>query len=233
VSGPPTIVPPTYDLRQLGEGLGIYRRLDALADGFLAVAEEQVGAAFRRVTEFSTAAAQEQGREAEPYRRTTWERYLLELLACVVMGRQSWPEFAARRDTVLILPDCLRARLDTCKRARTRYGHRCTRCRRDCTVRRMSEVGERFGVDAYFAEMGVGRQLRAMQRGRYKNLAVIGVACIWMLAQGMRAAEAEAVPSQGVLLSYCGCEHWVERPFPTDAAVERVEEILAAKCARR
>ncbi len=47
----------------------------------------------------------------------------------------------------------------------------------------------------------------------------------------MRAAEEAGVPSQGVLLNYCGCEHWRDDPVVTDAVVERVEAILAAKAA--
>jgi hypothetical protein len=52
-----------------------------------------------------------------------------------------------------------------------------------------------------------------------------------MLASGMRAAEEAGVPSQGVLLNYCGCEHWRDDPVVTDAVVERVEAILTAKAA--
>ena len=63
------------------------------------------------------------------------------------------------------------------------------------------------------------------------DLSVVGVACIWMLASGMRAAEEAGVPSQGVLLNYCGCEHWRHDPVVTEAVVERVEAILAAKAA--
>ena len=62
---------------------------------------------------------------------------------------------------------------------------------------------------------------------------MIGVAFIWMLANGMRAAEAARVPSQGVLLNYCGCEHWLDEPCVTDAVVERVVEILDAKARAR
>jgi hypothetical protein len=42
-------VPPTYDLRELGEGPAIYERLEALADRMLAVAGDEVGCAFAHV----------------------------------------------------------------------------------------------------------------------------------------------------------------------------------------
>jgi hypothetical protein len=222
-------VPPTYDLRQLGEGLAIYALLNRLADRFLELAETEVGPAFTRVPAFAERARLEAGRDQKYYRRTTRERYLVELLACVVMGRQFWPEFVARRDTVLILPDCLRRQGSACKRKGTRYGTRCTACDPDCAICRMTVAAARHGAGAYFSEMDHEKQFRALMRGKHRDLSVIGVACIWMLASGMRAAEAAGVPSQGVLLNYCGCEHWRDDPVVTDAVVERVEAILAAK----
>ena len=222
---------PTYDLRELGRGLAIYARLDRLADDFLELAAREVGPAFARVPAFAARALGEEGRTDERYRRTTRERYLVELLACVVMSRQFWPEFARKRDTVLILPDCLRRQGRACKRKATRYGTRCTACDPECAICRMTASAARHGAAAYFSDLGHEKQFRALMRGRYRDLAVLGVACIWMLANGMRAAEQAGVPSQGVLLNYCGCEHWRDDPVVTDAVVERVEAILAAKAA--
>ena len=222
---------PTYDLRELGQGLAIYERLDRLADRFLEMADREVGPAFARVPAFVARVLAAADRADEHYRRTTRERYLVELLACVVMSRQFWPEFVRRRDTVLILPDCLRRQGSACKRKRTRYGTRCTACDPECAIGRMSAAAARRGAGAYFSELGHEKQFRALMRGRYHDLAVLGVACIWMLASGMRAAEQAGVPSQGVLLNYCGCEHWRDDPVVTDAVVERVEAILAAKAA--
>ena len=230
---PADFVPPTYDLREIGDGLAIYDRLEQLADRMLEVAGEQVGEAFARVPAFVERAHREPARSGEYYRRTTRERYHAELLACVVMNRQFWPEFVARADTVLILPDCLRRRGEACERKRTRYGTRCTACDERCAAGRMTVTAAKRGAGAFFSDMEHEKQLRLLRRGRYGDLSVIGVACIWMLANGMRAAEGAGVPSQGVLLNYCGCEHWADDPCVTDAVVERVAGILAAKARAR
>jgi hypothetical protein len=222
---------PTYDLRELGEGMAIYERLDRLADLFLVLAEREVGPAFSLVPAFVARTLADVGRADEYYRRTTRERYLVELLACVVMSRQFWPEFVKRRDTVLILPDCLRRRGSACKRKGTRYGTRCAACDPECAICRLTLAAARHGAAAYFSDLEHEKQFRRLMRGRYRDLSVVGVACIWMLASGMRAAEEAGVPSQGVLLNYCGCEHWRDDPVVTDAVVERVEAILAAKAA--
>lgn len=65
------------------------------------------------------------------------------------------------------------------------------------------------------------------------HLSLIGIACIWMLANGMRAAEEARLPSRGVLLDFCACDHWVDVPEPTDTVVARVEQILRGKASAR
>jgi hypothetical protein len=226
---PAGFVPPTYDLRELGEGPAIQERLEALADRMLAVAGEEAGCAFARVPAFAERACGERGRRDEYYRRTTRERYLAELFACVVMNRQFWPEFVARRDTVLVLPDCLRRRGDACERKASRAGTHCTACDESCAVGRMTVAAAKRGAGAVFSIREHGKQFRRLQRSRFKDLSVVGVACIWMLANGMREAEEAGVPSQGVLLNYRGCEHWADEPHVTDTVVDRVVGILDAK----
>ena len=223
---------PTYDLRELGSGLDIYRRLDHLADRFLEVAADEVGAAFTRVPEFAARAALEPGRPEEFYRRTTRERYLAELAAVVIMGRQHRERFAARRDVVVILPDCLRIDWDKCRReADGACGTRCMSCDPDCVAGRISDIAEEHGAAAYFAERERAAQFAAWRRA-YPDLALLGVACIWMLAKGMRDAEEAGIPSQGVLLNYSACDHWSDAPETTDAVAERVAEILRARTGR-
>jgi hypothetical protein len=134
---------------------------------------------------------------------------------------------------VLILPDCLRRRGEECERKRSRAGMRCTACDETCAVGRMTVAAAKRGAGAVFSTGEHGKQFRRLQRGRFRDLSVIGVACIWMLASGMREAEEAGVPSQGVLLNYCGCEHWADQPHVTDAVVERVVDILDAKARAR
>ncbi|TAM48642.1 MAG: DUF116 domain-containing protein, partial [Acidobacteria bacterium] len=80
----------------------------------------------------------------------------------------------------------------------------------------MTVAAAKRGAGAFFAIRDHGRQFRRLQRDRFKDLSVIGVACIWMMASGMREAEGPGVPSQGVLLNYCGCDHWADEPHVID-----------------
>lgn len=220
--------PPTYDLRKLGDGPDLYARLHRLSEEFLKSADRCLGESLAQVPVFLCGLCGEEGREEEYYRHAPPERYALEFLACTLMARQFWPQFVTRRDTVLILPDCLRLRLEGCKRKATRFGSACTACHPDCLVAKITAVGEKYGAPAFFADMDHAKQFKALRK-KHPDLSVVGVACVLMLANGMRAAEAAGVPSQGVLLTYCGCDHWTSNPFTTHADVERLEVILKAK----
>lgn len=106
-------------------------------------------------------------------------------------------------------------------------------CDDSCTLGRITVTATRYGVDGFSSDREHERQPAALKRGRYRDLSVIGVACVWILANGMRTAEEAGVPSQGVLVDYCGCEHWLDDPVVTAAAVERVEQILRDKARAR
>lgn len=220
---------PTFDLRELGEGLGIYARLDGFADRFLSAADEDIGTAFAKIPDYCRRANQQKDREEYELRRTPLQRYYLELLSYVILSRQFRDDFNEKHDTVLILPDCLAIRLDKCEKKKTRYGDRCTGCAPDCAINEITQLAMDYGADAYFATMEFDKQFKALLRGKYKDLSVVGIACIMMLALGMRAAEEAGVPSQGVLLNYCGCEHWADEQFVTDTVVAKVEEVLRGK----
>jgi hypothetical protein len=223
-------LPPTYDLRALGEGLEPYRLLDALSQGVLDAGLQRLGPVLAQVPAFVAGTAGDDGRDDARYRKTPPERYALEFLSFAVMSRQFWPDFVARRDTVLILPHCLRIREKGCARKSTRTGSACTVCHPGCIVGQMTAAGRRHGAPAFFSDMDHPKQFKALRK-LYPDLSVIGVACVLMLAEGMRTAEAAGIPSQGIFLTYCGCDHWTEDPFTTHAAVERLEALLSAKAA--
>jgi hypothetical protein len=226
---PRSISPPTFDLRELGGDIVIYERLNEFADRFLTMADEDIGAAFAKIPDYCALYANQKKHPEFDLRATPLERYYLEILSYVILSRQFLGDFNEKRDTVLILPDCLAIRVDKCEKKKTRFGYKCTACHKGCKVNQLTQLAEEYGAGAYFATREFAKQFKRLKRGRYKDLSVIGVACVMMLAGGMRSAEEAGVPSQGVLLNFCGCEHWADEPFPTDTVVERVEELLRGK----
>ena len=61
------------------------------------------------------------------------------------------------------------------------------------------------------------------------DVGVIGIACILMLAEGMRTANEVGIPARGVLLNFTGCDHWNDQPFASSFVQDSLKSILEEK----
>jgi hypothetical protein len=216
--------PPTYRL-----GPDTYDKLERLADrvlddGFTMLAPELAG-----IEEFAAAAEGEDPcRDAHEMRRSPKELYLLEALAFQVLDQVWRDAFNRTRDTLVVLPDCLSLHNPKCKKTEGEQGDLCARCLPECPAAKATELCRRYGATAVFAKRDQ-EALLSHHRDRSGDLGVVGVACVLMLAAGMRASATLGMPARGVLLEGCGCEHWNDELFGTRFALERLEAILAEK----
>jgi hypothetical protein len=90
------------------------------------------------------------------------------------------------------------------------------------------ELADHYGIEAVFSKRKLGEQIEHY-RDRGASLGVIGIGCVLMLAEGMRTAAEAGVPARGVLLNFCGCEHWNDEPFASEFAMDSLKAILEEK----
>jgi len=102
------------------------------------------------------------------------------------------------------------------------------RCLPECQAFKVCELADHYGVKAVYSKRKLSEQIEYYS-SRSGDLAVIGVACLMMLANGMRTAAEFGVPARGVLLNFTGCEHWNEQAFASAFQLERLEAILEEK----
>ncbi len=210
-------------------GKDFYDKLDdftgkVIKEGFHTFAEE-----FKNIDDFYCRAQEDNSdRDDKSFRRQPKEFYLLETLYYKIHDEHNRPPFNKTKDTVLILPQCLAERLDRCKRKETKFGKICTKCHPDCTVKKIMDIADQYGIEGYFSKRQLTEQLEKINRAK-PGLGVIGIACILTLASGMRSAREAGVPSRGVFLNFTGCDHWADSPFPTETAVDKLKSILEEK----
>lgn len=215
---------PTYRL-----GPDFYDKLDGfvdrlLQDGFTLFASE-----FARLDSFIEAARCEPAdRDAHELRLTPKEEYLLEIVAFRLYDRLNREKFNQARETVIILPDCLTLHNPDCLKTDETWGDRCQSCTPDCQAAEVVELAERYGVEVVFSKRKLQDQIEHY-KGRAGDLGVIGIGCVLMLASGMRTAAGAGVPARGVLLDFCGCEHWNDQPHASEFPLARLEAILKEK----
>lgn len=161
-------------------------------------------------------------------RRTDKAKYLLELVSFQVYDNLNRDAFNRTRHTLIVMPDCLCLHNPECQRVETRYGTVCRRCDPGCQAYHIGELARRYRAKVIFSKRKLAEQLQRYQR-RMENLGVVGIACINMLAEGMRTAAEVNIPARGVLLNFSGCDHWNDQPCASEFSVQWLESILKEK----
>jgi hypothetical protein len=219
---------PTYLL-----GPDFDRKLTSFAAAFLSAGQEVFEKEFALVAPFVKQAQEDQSeRDDHRLRGTPQEYYLLEALAYKIYDMENRERFNQTDKTLLVLPHCLTLDNPFCERVDLAHGDKCIGCKSDCTVNGIRELGEQYGAEVVFSKRALKEQISHYAE-LHKNLGVIGIGCLLMLAPGMRTAIDLDIPVRGIPLDYCGCDHWTEEPFATAFSIDRLKAMLEEKDAAR
>ncbi len=194
-----------------------------LDDGFDLFNEE-----FKNIDGFYKKTLEDTSGRYDSFQKQPKSKYLLEAVYYKIMDGINREAFNKAGETVIILPDCMSLMMDKCKRKKTRLGKICMRCVPNCDINRIMQIADKYNVEGYFSKRALEKQLTKIKKKK-PDLSVIGISCILTLAGGMRSAREAGVPSRGVFLNFTGCQHWADKPFPTETAVDRVKGILEEK----
>ncbi|MCK4632024.1 MAG: DUF116 domain-containing protein [candidate division Zixibacteria bacterium] len=219
---------PTYKL-----GPDFPAKLDQFVDQFIVDGFRSFSGEFSRIDDFVQQASRETNeRDDNDLRQTKKVQYLLEAVSFRIYDRLNREAFNEKKDTILILPDCLSIHEKECEKTDLPYGDVCQGCLDDCQANLIRRLGARYCVKTVFSKRKLSEQIEHYAT-RSESLSVVGIACIMMLADGMRTAAELNVPARGVLLNFCGCEHWNDQPFASEMTVSWLEQILEEKYGHR
>lgn len=170
-------------------------------------------------------------RDDHDLRRTGYNQYVDDLLTIRKLDLKNQTAFNSARHTVIIMPDCLSIHDTACDKTDHKRGDICRRCRVDCQARQVVDLGVRYRVRAVFSKKKLAEQIGYF-RNRMGDIAVVGIACILMLAEGMKVAAELGVPVRGVPLRFTGCDHWNDVTFTSELSMPWLESILEEKYGR-
>ncbi len=213
---------PTYRL-----GPDFRARLARFRERFLLEGFDEFAAEFANLDQFICRAWSEDSPEKE-IRRTPKEEYLLEALSFSVLDELHRDAFNKAKHTLIILPDCLTLHNPACEKVESRFGDTCIQCEKSCQSYHVTDLANRYGAYVAFSKRDLSSQLEHYKE-ELADFGVIGVACIVMLASGMRTAAEMGIPARGVLLSFTGCEHWNDSPFTSAFPISWLNAILEEK----
>ena len=216
--------PPTYHL-----GPDFDRKLTRFVERLLKEGFQLFREEFAGLDEFIERARTEAtDRSDRALRRTLREMYLFEAISYKLYDNMNREAFNRAPQTLIVLPDCLSLHNPDCLKTDEPYGDRCQQCVAGCQASEVVDLADQYGVEVVFSKRKLGEQI-AHFRDEGSELGVIGVGCVLMLAEGMRTASDKGVPARGVLLDFCGCEHWNDQPFASAFPLDQLRGILEEK----
>jgi len=195
-----------------------------VADGFNEFADE-----FANIDEFVACASVDNRKEGEKKLRTTpKEKYLLEMAAFKIYDELNREAFNKTDKTLIVLPDCLSLHNPECEKEDKPYGDTCASCTKSCRAYHVVELAKKYNAEVTFSKRKLTEQIEHYKK-EMGDVGVIGIACILMLAEGMRSAHEVGVPTRGVLLSFTGCKHWNDEQFASGFQLSWLKSILEEK----
>jgi hypothetical protein len=219
--------PPTYFL---DGDVGV--RLQEFSDEFLELSALHFGHDTANIREYVRNC--EKSGTDDNFAWATFDRdfYYVELATIGVLNRCMWNGFCRADNIVLFIPDCLSLLGDKCKRKGDAFLECCDQCVPNCEVNQIVQFKDRYNFREVFAYRDQTEQFRLL-RDKYESVAFLGIACILMLASGLRTSMASRIPAHGVPLRYSACEHWAKPAFPTATDLKTIEAVLRAREAER
>ncbi|MBU8932902.1 MAG: DUF116 domain-containing protein [candidate division Zixibacteria bacterium] len=215
---------PTYHL-----GPDFDKKLKNFTESFVKKGFSEFIDEFANVDEFIERAARDDHSSGEKNLRCTpKEKYLLEAVAFKIYDELNREAFNRTKETLIVLPDCLSGHDPDCEKEDLPYGDECRLCSESCQVNHIMKLCESFGAKVVFSKRKLAEQIEHYSE-TMGDVGVIGIACLLMLASGMRAADDAGVPTRGVLLSFTGCDHWNDESFASRFPTSRLRAILEEK----
>ena len=212
---------PTYNLKE-----GFQERLEFFVDRFLNEGFDFFSEEFKQIDSYVAKAISKPN--SESLRLTPKSKYLLELVSFRIYDELNRKAFNRTRRTLIVMPDCLALHNPDCKKIDTQFGDVCRRCTEHCQAFQIGELARKYRAKFIFSKRKLDQQL-LRYADKLGDLGVIGIGCIMMLASGMRTAADANIPARGVLLNFCGCEHWNNQPCASEFTLSTLESILREK----
>jgi hypothetical protein len=158
--------------------------------------------------------------------------YHLNMVGTEILNRSFREDFNQTDRKVVILPPCMKAKLDSgCEAIETPLGERCMACTPGCRVHQLTKLGDKNG----FTVLVMPHDLNVFsddghEISRESATGVVGVSCPLTNVLGGWEMKDMGVPAQGILLDYCGCPwHWHDEGIPTDINFQQLLALLDVK----
>ena len=143
--------------------------------------------------------------------------YHLSMVGAELLNRAFKQNYKQTKKRALLLPACMREKpAELCKAKKMGLDFLCTGCSDTCKINSIKKQVKEYECDTYIIPHSSDFSNWLKKWENTTEIGVIGVACPLNLMQGGLELRALNIPSQCVLLDYCGCKnHWCKEGIAT------------------
>ena len=154
--------------------------------------------------------------------------YFVNMVASEIMNLGLRSEFLKTKARVVLVPGCMRAQPEElCKARREGDDILCSACTETCNVYRIERLGRTEIFKTYIIPHSSGFTRWLKQWENSIEYGIIAIACPLNIAVGGYEMRELNIPSQCVMLDYCGCrKHWDTMGFATDVNDNQIVAIV-------
>jgi len=158
---------------------------------------------------------------------TSREQYHLYMLEAELTNRLNIRNFSKAGRKVALLPYCLQDFTVDCKSEKNGFDYQCRHCSVGCYQNYTSRILRDNNIEPYIWQGGNIKKLAKETMVERKSFAVLGIACIPELINGMRVCRKNSIPVVGLPLNANRCIRWFGKFFPNSVDLEELNRLLS------
>jgi len=156
----------------------------------------------------------------------TREQYYLNMLEFELVNRIHKKKFQEANFHIALLPYCLKETHTSCKASPDEIDYVCRECLKTCYINKLSTLLRDHGVKPYILSRGNLKSIFSKLVRKNGSIAVLGIACIVELIEGMRFCMKANLPVMGIPLNANRCPRWMGEFLETSVDLSALENIL-------
>ncbi len=158
---------------------------------------------------------------------TSREQYHLYMLEAELTNRLNIRNFRKAGRKVALLPYCLQDFTADCKSEKMGFDYQCRHCSVGCYQNYTSRILKDNNIEPYIWQSGNIKKLAKETMTGKRSFAVLGIACIPELINGMRVCRKNSIPVVGLPLNANRCIRWFGKFFPNSVDLEELNKLLS------
>ncbi len=216
--------------KSVNDRIEIFEQISILTDNFIIKAKNKLSVYTKNVDKFIEENLDDyKWKEDYIFCGRKEVEYHLSMVGAELLNRAFKEKYELTKRRALLLPACMREKpAELCKAKKMGLDYLCTGCSKTCNINKIKEQVKEYNCETYIIPHSSDFSNWLKKWENTTEIGVIGVACPLNLMQGGLELRALNIPSQCVLLDYCGCKnHWSKEGIPTNINNEELLKVIS------